>query len=112
MSCARINLMGDIDAWLEQLKGGKCIPEKDLRVLCDKVKDLLLEEANVQPVQTPVTICGDLHGQFHDLIELFRIGGDVPSTNYIFLVASSSSLGRLRRPRILLHRNIRTLDVP
>eukprot|EP00826_Nyctotherus_ovalis_P020983 TRINITY_DN1668_c0_g1_i1.p1 TRINITY_DN1668_c0_g1~~TRINITY_DN1668_c0_g1_i1.p1 ORF type:complete len:326 (-),score=21.03 TRINITY_DN1668_c0_g1_i1:173-1150(-) len=85
MSCARINLMGDIDAWLEQLKGGKCIPEKDLRVLCDKVKDLLLEEANVQPVQTPVTICGDLHGQFHDLIELFRIGGDVPSTNYIFL---------------------------
>ena len=30
--------MGDIDKWLEILKGGKCIPEKDLKLLCDKVK--------------------------------------------------------------------------
>lgn len=47
---------------------------------------MLLEEANVQPVQTPVTICGDIHGQFHDLMELFRTGGDAPTTNYIFMV--------------------------
>ena len=31
--------------------------------LCDYVCDLLLEESNVQPVQTPVTVCGDIHGQ-------------------------------------------------
>jgi hypothetical protein len=52
------------------------------------VKDLLMEESNIQPVHTPVTICGDIHGQFYDLLELFRCGGEVPTTSYIFMVAS------------------------
>ncbi|KAJ1442536.1 Metallo-dependent phosphatase-like [Sesbania bispinosa] len=46
-----------------------------VRVLCDKAKEILMEESNVQPVKSPVTICGDIHGQFHELAELFRIGG-------------------------------------
>lgn len=44
-----------------------------------------MEEANVQPVRAPVTICGDIHGQFYDLLELFNTGGEIPTTNYIFM---------------------------
>lgn len=36
-------------------------------------------------MRCPVTVCGDVHGQLHDLIELFRIGGQAPDTNYLFM---------------------------
>ncbi|KAH9331338.1 hypothetical protein KI387_003446, partial [Taxus chinensis] len=49
------------------------------------VKEILVEESNVQPVNSPVTVCGDIHGQFHDLMKLFHTGGHVPETNYIFM---------------------------
>ncbi|KAM1210819.1 hypothetical protein ACFX2J_002623 [Malus domestica] len=55
-----------------------------VRVLCQKAKEILMEESNVQPVKSPVTLCGDIHGQFHDLAKLFRIGGKCPDTNYLF----------------------------
>jgi serine/threonine-protein phosphatase 2A catalytic subunit len=48
-------------------------------------RELLQGESNVQPVRSPVTVCGDIHGQWNDLIELFRIGGQPPDTNYLFM---------------------------
>lgn len=50
-----------------------------------QAKEILAKESNVQEVKCPVTVCGDVHGQFHDLMELFRIGGRSPDTNYLFM---------------------------
>ena len=50
-----------------------------------QAKEVLGQESNVQPVSAPVTVCGDIHGQFYDLAELFRIGGSCPESNYLFM---------------------------
>lgn len=55
--------MADLDSWVEIARKCKYLPENDLKQLCDIVCDLLLEESNIQPVSTPVTVCGDIHGQ-------------------------------------------------
>lgn len=74
-----------LDSQIEVLRTGGILPEKDIVALCKSAKEILGAESNVQPVRCPVTICGDIHGQFYDLLELFRIGGDCPSTNYLFM---------------------------
>jgi serine/threonine-protein phosphatase 6 catalytic subunit len=56
-----------------------------MKKLCALVKNFLLEESNVVPVSSPVTICGDIHGQFYDLLQLFKTGGEIPTTSYIFM---------------------------
>ena len=53
--------------------------------LITKAKEIFAEEGVVAEVPAPVTICGDTHGQLWDLIELFRVGGPSPDTNYLFL---------------------------
>ncbi|KAF3938066.1 hypothetical protein ABW19_dt0203445 [Dactylella cylindrospora] len=77
--------MSDLDEAIEQLRQCRPIPELQVREICFKAREILIEEANVQIVDAPVTICGDIHGQFHDLMELFRVGGDCPDTNYLFM---------------------------
>ncbi|KAK4409229.1 Serine/threonine-protein phosphatase PP2A catalytic subunit [Sesamum angolense] len=88
---------GNLDDQIAQLMQCKPLSEQEIRVLCQKAKEILMNESNVQPVESPVTICGDIHGQFHDLAELFRIGGksnqmfielflwQCPDTNYLFM---------------------------
>ncbi|KAG2352651.1 Metallo-dependent phosphatase [Suillus spraguei] len=73
------------DKWIDQLMECRHLPEPDMKVLCDRVRAILMEESNIQPVSSPVTICGDIHGQFWDLLELLRKGGHVPETSYIFM---------------------------
>ncbi|KAI0387785.1 serine/threonine-protein phosphatase pp2a catalytic subunit [Hypomontagnella monticulosa] len=74
-----------LDGWIENLMNCKQLAEADVQRLCEKAREVLQDESNVQPVKCPVTVCGDIHGQFHDLMELFKIGGPNPDTNYLFM---------------------------
>ena len=75
----------DIDKFIEQLYHCKPLKKHEIKFLIEKSKEILSQEKNVQDVPCPVTVCGDIHGQFYDLLELFRIGGRVPHTNYVFM---------------------------
>lgn len=76
---------GDLDQWIEKLLKCQLLNESEVLLLCEKSKEIFGKELNVQPVRAPVTICGDVHGQFHDLMELFKISGFPPDVNYLFL---------------------------
>eukprot|EP00918_Siedleckia_nematoides_P082254 GHVU01180281.1.p1 GENE.GHVU01180281.1~~GHVU01180281.1.p1 ORF type:complete len:208 (+),score=47.09 GHVU01180281.1:322-945(+) len=75
----------DLDRQIEQLRRCEYLKEQEVQRLTRLARDILVDEANVQRVDAPVTICGDIHGQFYDLLELFKVGGEVPDTNYLFM---------------------------
>lgn len=76
---------GDVDGWIEQLKRCEHLDECEVKLLCSKAREILVDEANVQAIASPVTIAGDIHGQLYDLLELLRVGGPLPDTQYLFM---------------------------
>ena len=70
----------DIDAYLEKLKKRQFLTSDETKQLINKSKEIFNLEPNVVNVPVPVTVCGDIHGQFHDLMELFKICGKIPYT--------------------------------
>ncbi len=75
----------DLDECISRLYKKELLAESVIEAICAKTKELLMQESNVVHVQAPVTVVGDIHGQFFDLIEIFKIGGYCPDTNYLFL---------------------------
>ncbi|KAJ3509728.1 hypothetical protein NLJ89_g5065 [Agrocybe chaxingu] len=43
----------DADRWIEMLRTCQHLPEADMKKLCDRVRNILLEESNIQPVSSP-----------------------------------------------------------
>lgn len=77
--------MLDIDSLISSLMACQLPKEPEVKSLCDKAKEILIKEENVAFLSAPITVCGDIHGQFEDLKELFDVGGELPDTNYIFM---------------------------
>ena len=77
--------MCDVNKLISLLNDCQVPEEKDLIPLFEKATEILQGTENIKELSSPITVCGDIHGQFFDLQELFRVGGECPDTNYIFL---------------------------
>ena len=76
---------GEIDAVLAELWSCKLPSLRNATMLLEKTVDILGQEPTTLSLRTPITVCGDIHGQFYDLLELFSVGGKPPEQNFIFL---------------------------
>jgi len=90
------NILTDQDFWLEphkpnvalikdHLKREGRVSKEQIHTLVDLVCDIFSGEDNVLFIEAPVTICGDIHGQYYDLLKLLEIGGDPANVDYLFL---------------------------
>lgn len=75
----------DLDECIARLYRKELLADSVIEAICLKAKELLMKESNVVHIAAPVTVVGDIHGQFFDMIEIFKIGGFCPDTNYLFL---------------------------
>jgi serine/threonine-protein phosphatase PP1 catalytic subunit len=82
-----------LDEFIERLKNLKTkkvntpcqMSEGEIKELCIRAKDVFMKQPMLLDLTAPVKIVGDIHGQFHDLLRLFDIGGFPPKSNYLFL---------------------------
>ena len=61
------------------------MPENQIRQLCNKSREIFLSQSALVELAAPVTIVGDIHGQYADLLRHFDKVGYPPDTNFLFL---------------------------
>ena len=72
----------------EQIKlvtENKLLSEDELKYLCIKSMEIFMQESSFLELTAPIIICGDIHGQYRDLIRLFDFGGSPQKKQYLFL---------------------------
>ncbi|KAL9934803.1 hypothetical protein V8E36_006578 [Tilletia maclaganii] len=61
------------------------LEEYEIKYLCLKARDIFINQPILLELEAPIKICGDIHGQYYDLLRLFEYGGFPPEANYLFL---------------------------
>lgn len=61
------------------------LPEEHLIKIIRQARAVFLSQPVLLEVSSPINICGDIHGQYSDLLTLFEVGGPPPESNYLFL---------------------------
>ncbi|KAK9147374.1 hypothetical protein Scep_006131 [Stephania cephalantha] len=61
------------------------LSEGEIRQLCLVSSELFLSQPNLLELESPLKVCGDIHGQYSDLLRLLEYGGLPPTANYLFL---------------------------
>eukprot|EP00049_Salpingoeca_infusionum_P000400 m.39666 g.39666 ORF g.39666 m.39666 type:complete len:478 (+) comp10340_c0_seq1:240-1673(+) len=55
------------------------------RLIIKKTTKLLQQEPNLLDLAEPISICGDVHGQYYDLLKALEVGGEIGKTTFLFL---------------------------
>ena len=61
------------------------LSESEIKQLCVASRDIFLQQPVLLELEAPIKICGNIHGQYSDLLRLFEYGGFPPTANYLFL---------------------------
>ncbi|ORY50751.1 putative serine/threonine protein phosphatase [Rhizoclosmatium globosum] len=61
------------------------LPQSEVTWLCMTSKEIFMSQPCLLELEAPIQICGDIHGQYYDLLRLFEYGGFPPNANYLFL---------------------------
>ncbi|KAL7320182.1 3',5'-cyclic-nucleotide phosphodiesterase (PDEase) (3':5'-CNP) [Mucor circinelloides] len=75
----------DLGFLREHLRREGRLTDKQALQILNSTKNLLSKEPNLLRMPAPITICGDVHGQYYDLLKLFEVGGNPADTRYLFL---------------------------
>lgn len=74
-----------IERSMKTIEQGNALSEGDVIQILMKISEVLTTEPNVLVLQSPITICGDIHGQFDDLAYLFEATGNKDKDKYLFM---------------------------